>query len=325
VSERWPTVDVVVPVLNEAAHLEAAIAAILSQEYEHPLQVHLAVGPSTDGTEQVAHRIAAADERVHVVANPSGRTPAALNVAIRNGDAEVVVRVDGHSELSAGYVRQAVTTLQRTNAVNVGGVQRAVGRTRFSAAVAAAMMSFAGTGGARFHVGGAAGPVDTVYLGVFRRQAIEAVGLFDERLRRNQDYELNIRLRAAGGTVWFDPALEVTYYPRSSWRALRRQYLEYGRYKRAVARLHPHSLKLRQVVPAAVTAAIGLSCVAAVFVPGALVVPLGYVLITAAAALRIDAGNSPRVALALYTMHLSWGVGFLTARPKRVLDTLGRP
>jgi hypothetical protein len=187
------------------------------------------------------------------------------------------------------------------------------------------MMSFAGTGGSRFHVGGTAGPVDTVYLGVFRRQAIEAVGLFDERLLRNQDYELNIRLRAAGGTVWFDPALEVTYYPRSSWRALRRQYLEYGRYKRAVARLHPHSLRLRQVVPAAVTAAIGLSCVLAAFVPTALVVPLGYALITAAAALRIDASNSHRVALALYTMHLSWGVGFLTARPKRVLDRLSGP
>jgi succinoglycan biosynthesis protein ExoA len=152
-----------------------------------------------------------------VVDNPSGVTPSALNAAIRAGSAPVVVRVDGHSELSEGYIRGRRDDA-RTGAVNVGGLQVPVATTPFEEAVAAATTSWLGTGGASYRVGGEEGPVDTVYLGVFDRAAIEAVGLFDERLIRNQDYELNIRLRKAGGTVWFDPELSVGYRPRGSWR-----------------------------------------------------------------------------------------------------------
>ena len=129
------------------------------------------------------------------------------------------MRVDGHAELSAGYIRRAVETLRRTGAANVGGVQRAAGTTPFERAVADAMSSRFGTGDATFHYGGTEGPTDTVYLGVFDRAAIEAVGLFDERLLRNQDYELNIRLREAGGVVWFDPR-PVRHVP-TSWIATR--------------------------------------------------------------------------------------------------------
>ena len=165
----------------------------------------LGVGPSADGTEAIADRLAAASDDLIVVANPSGRTPSALNAAIRAGSAPVVVRVDGHSELSAGYIRRAVEILRETGAANVGGIQRPEPTTPFEQAVADATTSLLGTGGASYRVGSTAGAVDTVYLGVFDRAAIEPVGLFDEPLIRNQDYELNIRLRKAGGTVWFDP------------------------------------------------------------------------------------------------------------------------
>jgi len=317
--DRWPTVSVVVPVLNEAPHLRDAVTAILQQDYPQPFQVCLAVGPSQDGTEDVAATIAAAEPRVLVVANPTGRTPAALNVAVAATDSEVVVRVDGHSELSPGYIRRAVETLHRTGAVNVGGVQWAQGTTPFERAVATAMTSRAGTGGARFHVGGAEGSVDTVYLGVFRRAALLDAGGFDERLTRNQDYELNIRLREAGGIVWFDPQLRVSYRPRRTVRRLARQYFEYGQWKRAVVRLHPDSLKLRQVAPVVVTAAVAVGTVGALVTPWALVLPIGYLGAVSVAAVLEDAGNAPRIATALATMHLSWGVGFLTARPRRML------
>lgn len=317
--ERWPTVSVVVPVLNEAVHLEAAVTAILAQEYPLPFDVCLAVGPGTDSTDEVAAALAARDPRVTVVDNPTGRTPAALNRAIAATTGEVVVRVDGHAALSPGYIRRAVETMLRTGAVNVGGVQHAVGRTSFQHAVAAAMTSVAGTGGARFHVGGAEGPVDTVYLGVFHRPALEAVGCYDERLIRNQDYELNIRLRAAGGTIWFDPRLWVEYLPRSTVRSLGRQYLQYGRWKRAVLRLHPSSMKLRQAAPVAVTMGVVLGFVAAPFAPVAFVLPAGYAALVTAAALLADRRRAALVAVALVTMHLCWGIGFLTARPRRLL------
>ena len=185
------------PVRDEADHLEAAVAAVRAQDYPGRVEMCLAVAPSTDGTERDRECARRAHDDVTVVDNPAGTTPAGLNAAIRATDGEVIVRVDGHAELSPGYIRRAVETLRRTGAVNVGGIQRAEGVTPFEQAVAAAMTSRFGTGDAKFHYGGVEGPTDTVYLGVFDRAAIEAVGLFDETLVRNQDYELNIRLRAS--------------------------------------------------------------------------------------------------------------------------------
>ena len=315
-SETWPTVSVVVPVRNEEAHLRTAVDAVLSQSYPLPFDVCLAVAPSDDRTEQIAREIAADEPRVRVVANPSGLTPAGLNAAIRATAGEVVVRVDGHATLSPGYIERAVSTLGRTGAVNVGGVQKAEGVTSFERAVAVAMTSKMGVGGARFHTGGEEGPVDTVYLGVFRRDALEAVGLFDEQLVRNQDYELNIRLRDRGGVVWFDPELWVGYRPRPNLRRLARQYFEYGTWKRRVLRRHPQSVKWRQVIPPVVTLALAGAVLAAPFWPITLVLPAGYAAAVGAAALasRQSPAIVARLVVIYPTMHLSWGTGFLVGR-----------
>ena len=311
----WPDVDVVMPIRDEADHLEAAVASVRAQAYPGRLRIVLAVGPSTDGTEALAAALAAADDDLTVVDNPTGRTPAALNAAIRAGSAPVVVRVDGHSVLSPGYVTTAVHALRSTGAVNVGGTQRPEPTTPFERAVADATASLLGTGGASYRVGSTAGPADTVYLGVFDRGAIESVGLFDEALVRNQDYELNIRLRDAGGLVWFDPALSVGYRPRGSWRSLARQYHEYGVWKSVVLRLHPRSLRLRQVVPP-----VGVVGVAAGLAIGtrwrpALVVPAAYV--TAVAATTRSARHRARTAGVLAVIHVAWTAGLLRGLVRR--------
>lgn len=297
------------PIRNEAAHLGRAVASVLEQEYPLPFDVCLAVAPSDDGTERVAAELADANDRVTVVPNPAGVTPAGLNAAIAATDGEVVVRVDGHAALSPGYIRRAVETLRRTGAVNVGGRQVPQPETAFEEAVAAATTSPLGTGGARYRVGGEEGPVDTVYLGVFDRAAGDAVGWFDETLIRNQDYELNIRLRAAGGTIWFDPELWVGYRPRGSLRALARQYYEYGVWKAEVVRRHPRSLKLRQAVPALLVPAIVVLVLTArrrssrVGLAGVIVAMLG-----GSRALRPPARHV-RSWLVLPTMLVSWSTG----------------
>jgi succinoglycan biosynthesis protein ExoA len=315
-STTWPSVSVVMPVRDEAEHLEAAVTAVLGQEYPGRVEVCLAVAPSRDGTARIARGLAAHHAAVGVVDNPAGTTPSGLNAAIGATSGAVIVRVDGHAELPPGYIHRAVETMRRTGAVNVGGIQQAEGRTEFERAVAAAMTSRFGTGDATFHYGGEEGPTDTVYLGVFDRAALEKVGGFDETLARNQDYELNIRLRQAGGTVWFDPALRARYRPRGSLRDLARQYLEYGRWKREVVRRHPGSLRWRQAAPPLLVAAVAASLVAAVVRRGALTVPAAYAaLVVAAAAVT---GRTPRefvrLTLIFPTMHLSWGVGFLGGR-----------
>jgi glycosyltransferase involved in cell wall biosynthesis len=317
VAPGWPDVDVVMPVRNESAHLAAAVASVREQAYPGRLRIFLAVAPSTDGTEAVVEALGAADD-ITVVANPASVTPSGLNEAIRAGASPVVVRVDGHSRLSDSYIVRAVETLRRTGAANVGGRQVPEPATPFEEAVAAATSSWLGTGGATYRTGGEAGPVDTVYLGVFDRASIEAVGLFDERLIRNQDYELNIRLRAAGGTVWFDPELAVGYRPRGSWRALARQYYEYGYWKAHVLRMHPSSLRLRQLAPPLGIIATAVGLVAAARVRRLAALPAGYLLLLLGGSQR----ERRHVNAALTAcIHSAWTVGQLVGW----LDLLSHP
>ena len=310
--------SVVVPVRDEVpAAIAEALASVAAQDYGGRIEVVVADGSGVP---------AAAPPGVRVVANPAGGAAAGLNAAVAAASHDIVVRCDGRCVLPPDYVRTAVRTLERTGAANVGGRQRPVGRTPFERAVALAMTTPLGAGDARYRLGGAAGPVDTVFLGVFRRAALEAAGGFDETLLKNQDYELNWRLRRAGGTVWFDPALGVAYRPRGSLAALARQYHGYGRWKRVVARRHPRSLRWRQL--AAPLLALGLAASAAGAVAAAFAEPARGVLAVAAAAapgayaLVLLAGSAAvgarrrdraalRLPLVLATMHLAWGSGFL--------------
>jgi cellulose synthase/poly-beta-1,6-N-acetylglucosamine synthase-like glycosyltransferase len=315
-------VSVVMPVLNEERHLAEAVRAVLDQDYAGPIDVALALGPSSDRTDEVANRLREQDPRVVLVRNPTGRTPDALNAAVGATASPVVVRVDGHGVLDPNYVATAVELLRQTGAANVGGLMDAEGSTPFEQAVAAAMTSVLGVGAARFHVGGSAGPADTVYLGVFRREWLEHVGGYDPEFVRAQDWEMNHRIRQAGGLVWFSPRLRVSYRPRSTVRALARQYRDYGRWRRVVARTHAGTVNPRYLAPPlALLGVVAGAVVGATLTPWGLVLPAGYVgvvLLGTALAGRGHTGRLPLRARALLpvvlpTMHLCWGWGFLTS------------
>ncbi|MFI7642995.1 glycosyltransferase family 2 protein [Nonomuraea sp. NPDC049400] len=320
-TRAWPPISVVMPVLNEERHLREAVDQVLAQSYPGEIEVVLAVGPSQDRTQEVADAIAAADPRVIVVPNPTGRTPNALNAAIgasRNG---IVARVDGHAMLPPDYLRVAVETLEETGADNVGGIMAAEGITPFEQAVACAMTSKIGVGAAAFHVGGTPGPADTVYLGVFRRSALDRVGGYDEHFQRAQDWEMNHRIRQSGGLVWFQPRMRVSYRPRPNAKALAKQYFHYGRWRRVVSRTHEGTINLRYLAPPAAVLAMLLGLVVAPFFPWSLIVPGGYVAAIAAGSVLtgggLPAGALLRLPVVYATMHCSWGWGFLTS-PKKL-------
>ena len=322
-----PTVTVIMPVIDEEQHLADSVARILEQQYPGQLNVVIAVGPSKDRTREVAGALAAESARVTVVDNPSGRTPSGLNAAIAAARGEVIVRVDGHAMIPADYVAIAVATLDRTGADNVGGIMAAEGVTDFGIAVARAMTSKFGVGGASFHIGGDEGPAPTVYLGSFRRSALERVGGYDDSMVRAQDWEMNLRIRETGGLIWFTPQMKVTYRPRASVLALARQYHDYGRWRREVVRRHPDTLSLRYLAaPVAVAAiAVGLLLVASGVISGhawlacmGLVPPVGYIAanllasaLTAVSAPALRLPSAVRLPVVYATMHLSWGTGFL--------------
>jgi len=309
-------ISVILPVLNEEKYLTDAVNAILAQKYDGKIEVILAIGPSQDRTLEIAQQLHKNDSRVVIVDNPTGRTAAGLNLAIASSQYSIIVRVDGHANIPNNYCNLVSEILENTGAVNVGGVMAAEGRSLFERSVARAMRSPLGVGASRFHTGGGAGEVDTVYLGAFRKEALLAVGGFDERFTRAQDWELNFRLRQAGGIVYFDPRLIVTYRPRSTIKALTKQYFEYGRWRRVVSRRHKGTINYRYLAPPFTVIATTLSLILGLLISPVLFIPaLTYAvfILIASGVIGKSMGEILCLPTILLTMHISWGLGFLTS------------
>ncbi|MGW9270395.1 glycosyltransferase [Microbacterium sp. NPDC055599] len=327
------------PVLNERAYLRHAVESVLAQEVGGPTELVLALGPSSDGTTELARGLAAADDRIRLVENPAAHIPVGLNAAIRASRYPTIVRVDAHSELAPGYAAHALQTLARTGAANVGGVMHAEGRAPFQKAVARLYNSPVGLGGGAYHGGRTEGEAESAYLGVMRRAVLDEVGLFDETIRRGEDWELNLRIRQAGHAVWFDPELSVTYWPRENWLRLARQFRATGAWRGELVRRFGRSNGLRYFAPPALVLLVVLAVVvgvlqltgvlggmasilASVLIYGPIVL---YVLLVVAVACARGGGDLRQrlwTLAVLPTMHLSWGLGFLTGVLRGARDTV---
>jgi succinoglycan biosynthesis protein ExoA len=337
VEDELPGVSYVMPVLNEADYVESAVASILAQDYPAQSEVVLALGPSTDETNAIVARMQRADPRIETVDNPGTDIPIGLNLAIKASRYPVIVRVDAHTELPAGYTRQAVTTLVDKGAANVGGIMVAVGRPGLQAAVARAYNSRLGLGGGAYHSADEPpGEAESAYLGVMRSDALAEIGYFDETLRRGEDWELNHRLREAGHLVWLDPSLRVNYWPRSTWPALVRQFYATGVWRgELVRRLHrrnsprffaPPVLVVATgaaVVLAPAAAAIGTGWLTAV-AAGVAAGPAAYLTLLGAVAVGSGGSLADRARLCgvLATMHYAWGAGFLVGTLRGARDAV---
>jgi len=327
------------PVLNERGYLERAVQTVLEQDVDGPTELVLALGPSTDGTTELAQALAARDPRITLVDNPEADIPIGLNAAIRASTLPTIVRVDAHSELSPDYTRRALRTLERTGAANVGGVMHAAGRTPFQRAVARAYNSPIGLGGGAYHGGTREAEAESAYLGVMRRAVLDEVGLFDETIRRGEDWELNLRIRSAGYRVWFDPSLAVTYWPRESWARLVRQFRATGTWRGELVRRYGRRNSLRFFAPPALVVDLAAAAVVAPLqatgvlrgwasvVASLVYVPVAaYAVLVAAVAAGRGGGTGWRDKLwtlaVLPTMHLAWGSGFIVGLLRGAHETV---
>jgi glycosyltransferase involved in cell wall biosynthesis len=328
------------PVLNEADYIEAAIASILAQDHPGEFEVVLAVGPSTDGTAEIVHRLAQDDPRIRLVENAGMDIPIGLNLAIAASRYPIIVRVDAHTELAAGYTSRAVATLERTGAASLGGVMIAVGKPGLQAAVARAYNSRYGLGGGAYHGEHATeGPAESAYMGVMKAEALREVGGFDETLRRGEDWELNYRLREAGHLVWLDPQLRVSYWPRNTLTKLRRQFFATGVWRGELVRRLGARNPLRFFAPPVLLISVVLSVLLIpVLALGVLpswlawllslvfLGPVSYLVLLAVAAITTPGSLADRVRLMLVlgTMHLSWGAGFIVGALRGARDVVDR-
>ena len=296
-------ISFVMPVLNEEKYLAAAVESVFKQSVPAEMELVLALGPSTDGTNKIANELQDKyGSKLQLVDVPVANTSSQLNAAIEKSTYEVVLRVDAHSELSENYAATALEILEATGAANVGGLMLAVGESDFQSAVAYGYNNRIGLGGGAFHVGAKAGPAESVYLGVFDKAKLLSVGGFDPKWIRGQDWELNQRLREAGHQVWFDPRLVVTYRPRSSWSALAKQFFKTGIWRGSLTRENPGASSVRYWVPPMLVLSL------------LFVVPFSVYLFAMAVFAILAKGLSTDSKLwliaVLPTMHLSWGLGF---------------
>lgn len=340
-----PLVSVILPIRNEGQYIQRCLRSVWRQTYPHDrMEVLMVDGMSDDDTRLIARQYLArcTMRACKILDNPQRNVSDALNLGIRVARGEVIVRVDGHTELAEDYVVRCVRALRETGADNVGGPMRAVGETSTAQAIALATSSRFGVGNARFHYAAKPDWVDTVYMGAFRRLVFDEIGSFDPDLVRNQDDEFNFRLIRAGGKIWLDPEIRSTYYARTSLRALAQQYFAYGFWKVRVIQKHGRPASLRHLVPVTFVTVLLVAALLSVIVHSFAAldwVVLPYLSIALAISFPI-ARNSRWVNLVLVpfafaTMHLSYGFGFLAgifrfvARPTKVTvvthDRGGRP
>jgi len=323
-SEKLPQVSIVIPCRNEAATIRSALAGLLAQSVDpRSVEVVLADGMSTDGTRAIVEAFGLEHPglALRLIDNLNRTIPSGLNQAIAASRGEVVVRLDAHAVPAKDYIERCLAVLRETNAANVGGLWEirpshpgAVGR-----AIAEGGSHPLGAGDARYRTGGRAGPVDTVPFGAFPRAWLERVGGYDETLLTNEDYELNLRLRRAGGLVWFDPSIRSLYFARPDFTALGRQYLRYGAWKARMLLRNPGSLRWRQ------TAAPVFVALTAVLAGLSIWFPLCRALLAlqwAAYAVALVLGGVERATrrgdphlvwglpAALVVIHMTWGGGF---------------
>jgi succinoglycan biosynthesis protein ExoA len=318
-----PRVSVIVPARNEAENIDACVRSILAQEVAGGMEVIVADGSSGDATAQLARAAGAT-----VVENPRGITPAGLNAALAAATGEVIVRFDGHAEMPPGYIGACLRALEEEpGAVGVGGWSKIEPRGPWGRATAAALASRFGVGNPRLRrpprSGEGRADVDTFAFGCWPVEALRAAGGWNERFLRNQDFELNYRLRRSGGRIVFDPAIWFAYRPRESLRAIARQYWDYGRFKALMIATAPDSLRPRQLAPIALIATAATAALPTRRARPARAAVAAYGGLLAAVTVRSRAGW--RTLPVLATMHATWGTGLLYGLGGIARRRLGRP
>jgi glycosyltransferase involved in cell wall biosynthesis len=329
-------ISIILPVRNEGQRIKSTLEAIFNQDYpQAEIEIWVADGMSTDCTREIIRCFQQTHPNLYLIDNPGKIVSTGINTAIRQAKGEVIIRVDGHTIIANEYVRQCVALLNDSSADNVGGRMTAEGDTPFGKIVALTTSSPFGVGGAKFHYSEKEEWVDTVYMGAWRREVFNKVGLFDEELVRDQDDEFNYRLREAGGKILLSPKIQSRYAVRSTPRSLWTQYFQYGYWKIRVFQKHPKQMRVRQFIPPTFSLALLASCLSSFFIPN------GWLFLTSLAVIYLVANlgascivatrkgwsHFPFLPITFGILHIGYGLGFLLGLLKfwnRWADKLGK-
>ncbi|ALG68329.1 glycosyltransferase family 2 protein [Beggiatoa leptomitoformis] len=316
------TVSLLIPVYNEASFLPLLFQSIQQQDYPQAAIDIIAVdGHSTDTSFSLLKAYQQQIPKLTVLSNPRRSAPSSLNMAIQIAQGDYLIRMDSHTEYAPDYIRQCVAALDKTGADNVGGHIRIKATNRVAQAIALATTSLFGVGNSQFHYTDQEGYVDTVYLGAYRRQVFTTIGYYDENLIGAEDDELNYRLIKQGGKIYLTAAIQSYYYPRDSLKKLWRQYFQYGYGKFGVIRKHTLPTSIRHLIPALFVLSLLIGILSSFYhglglyllLPVIVSYLFALTIFTLQTTYKTTLSLFGLVALVFITLHLSYGIGFLTA------------
>jgi succinoglycan biosynthesis protein ExoA len=311
----YPFVTILMPMRNEAGFIRESLLSLLAQNYPADcMEIIVLDGESDDESPQIVGEIAVGESRVKLLSNPKRHQCAGLNIGIAAANGEIIVRADAHAWYDAEYVAIIVKHLLDGDADNVGGAQNLQGKNIFSKAAAVALSSALGSGNAAYRSAKEAKIVDTVWLGAWKKETLLKIGGYDEDMIRNQDYEMNIRLRQSGGKILFDPALKSICYTRSCPGKLFRQYFDYGLYRSLTEKKHPGTLVFRQLLPPIVMLLVLFCLLLSLLFGWFIIAPLFYVAVivlnSIILSIKTDIKYLPFLLIIYPIIHFSWAFGF---------------
>ncbi|BDA70164.1 Glycosyl transferase, family 2 [Calothrix sp. PCC 7716] len=264
----YPSVTIAIPTYNEALNIEQIIRCFINSGYKNIVEIFVADGGSTDNTQDIVRRLSKEDSRIKLLYNPLKIQSAGLNLILHSSTGEIFLRADAHSEYAPDYVERCVEALIESNALNAGGAQRFVAKTRFQAAIAIASKSILSNGGAKYRNPNYNGYADTVYLGCFWRKALQEVSGFNSTYHHNEDAELNQRLLTQKlNAIYISSVVRVWYYPRNTWKSLWLQYFKYGQGRCLTSIKYKLSTQLRGIIPFLALSTISLLLVVDLLLP----------------------------------------------------------
>ena len=318
--ERSPFVSVIIPMRNEEEYIKRCLDSLLDQDYSHDrYEIVVVDGQSTDDSRRIVEEEARHSGRVRLLTNAHQTAPHGFNIGIQQAQGDMCIIFSAHAYAPLNFISKSVHYIQTTGADCVGGQVDIDSENTLARAVAKAMASPFGMGNVHFRSSNQQGFVDTVTFCTYRKEVFDRIGLFDETLTRNQDYELNYRVRKSGGRIFFTPDIKSSCYSRSSWRRLTKQYFQWGFWKVRTIHKHPASVKPRHVVAPAFLGSILLTAFGG-FLWRPLWVVLGAILCSYALAALVFACRASRqedwsfsflLPIVFATMHLCWGAGFI--------------
>jgi succinoglycan biosynthesis protein ExoA len=320
-----PSVSIIIPCYNERDTIHKLLEAIYAQTFPRSdLEVVIADGMSTDGTlaQITAFCDSHPDLQIAVAENLARSIPASLNCALKEAQGEIIVRLDAHSMPYPDYIERSVTDLQAGLGENVGGTWEIQpgAQSWVAQSIAVAASHPLGVGDALYRHADRAAQVDTVPFGAFKRELLALIGFFDESLLTNEDYEFNARIRRSGGKIWLDPSIRSVYFARPTLAKLARQYTRYGFWKWRMLRRYPETVRWRQALPPLFVMSLIGGAVLAIFLPifRFLLAAEIFLYLIALAAAGVQAAVRQKkiylvigLPLAIATMHITWGAGFL--------------